>query len=154
MAARLALGFGLPDQAVAIARRAGVGGLVLADAGWPVSVVPPPGPVEPAVILGLIRQESSFDTAAASPVGARGLMQLMPDTAREVAQQLGDDLRLVSLTGDPRENVRLGDSYLQGLLDRFGGFLPLAFAAYNAGPARVEQWLAANGDPRGGGAIE
>ncbi len=153
MAARLALGFGLPDQAVAIARRAGVGGLVLADAGWPTSVVPPPGPVEPAVILGLIRQESSFDTAAASPVGARGLMQLMPDTAREVALQLGDDLQLVSLTGDPRENVRLGDSYLQNLLDRFSGFLPLALSAYNAGAARVEQWLTANGDPRGGGAI-
>ncbi len=152
MAARLALGLGLPETAVAIARQASVGGLVLADAGWPQTITPPSGPVEPAVVLGLIRQESSFEADAASPAGARGLMQLMPATARLVARQLGQSIRLVSLTEDPAENVRLGDAYLAGLIDRFGGSLPLAIAAYNAGPASVVRWLAANGDPRPAGA--
>ncbi|HTW27514.1 MAG TPA: lytic transglycosylase domain-containing protein [Acetobacteraceae bacterium] len=148
MAAWLALGLGLPDQAVAIARRAGVDGLILADVGWPDRIEPPDGPVERAVTLGLIRQESSFNTAAFSPSGARGLMQLMPATAQDVAHHLGLSVSLVSLTADPDENMRLGTSYFETLLQQFGGSLPLAIAAYNAGPNRVQEWLATNGDPR------
>jgi soluble lytic murein transglycosylase len=150
MAARLALGFGLPDQAVAIARHAGRDGLILADTGWPTTVTPPAGPVEPAVTLGVIRQESGFDVNAASPAGARGLMQLMPGTAADMARQLGVQPSLVSLTGDPQENMKLGTTYLQGLLDRFGGSLALALAAYNAGPGHVLDWLTTIGDPRAG----
>ena len=73
LAARLAAGFGMPQTAVAIARRAGLEGVVLLDAGWPDPVtLPPGGGVEPALALGIIRQESSFDTTTISPAGARG----------------------------------------------------------------------------------
>jgi soluble lytic murein transglycosylase len=87
-----------------------------------------------------------------SPSGARGLMQLMPFTATTVAKQIGVGNSLVSLTRDPAHNMRLGSAYLEEMLQRFGGSLPLAVAAYNAGPERVEQWLAQNGDPRAGAA--
>lgn len=148
MAARLALSLGLPDQAVAIARRAGRDGLMLPDAGWPLAVDPPDGTVEPAVTLGLIRQESSFDIQAGSPVGAQGLMQLMPATAAGVARRLNEAMNVPALTSDPAYNMRLGTAYLQALMDQFGGALPLALAAYNAGPSRVLDWIAAYGDPR------
>ena len=147
LAAGLATRLGLPDQAVAIARRAGRDGLVLPEAGWPVAVEPPAGAVEAAVVLGLVRQESSFDLQAVSPAGARGLMQLMPATAAGVAQRLGEPASLNALTADAAYNMRLGTDYLRGLLDRFDGALPLALAGYNAGPSRVAEWLAAHGDP-------
>ncbi len=148
LAARLAVGFGLPDLAVAISRRAGRDGVVMAEAGWPAAVDPPPGSVEPALALGLIRQESNFNTEALSPVGARGLMQLMPNTATAVARRLGDTkVNLTALSTDPAYNMRLGTAYLGGLLDQFGGAMPYAVAGYNAGPSRVADWLASNGDP-------
>ncbi len=145
MTARLSLSLGLPDQAVALARRAGRDGLVLPDAGWPIPVEPPAGAIEPAVLLGLMRQESSFDDQAVSPSGARGLMQLMPGTAADMIRRIGETVPYT----DPQANMRLGTAYLQGLLDQFGA-LPLALAAYNAGPRRVNEWLTANGDPRTG----
>ncbi len=148
---RLALGLGLPDVAVAIARAAGRGGGALPEAGWPLPLDPPPGTLDPAVTLGLIRQESSFDVGAASPAGARGLMQLMPATAESVARRIGEQTSLVALTTDAAHNMRLGTAYLRAMLDQFGGSLPLAVAAYNAGPNRVSAWLAASGDPRAGG---
>ena len=150
MAARMALGLGLPDQAVAIARRAGRDGLMLPEAGWPTPVDPPDAAVEPAVTLGLIRQESSFDVQAGSPAGAQGLMQLMPATAASVARRLNEGVSLPALTTDAAYNMRLGTAYLQGLLDQFGGALPLALAGYNAGPSRVLDWIAGYGDPRTG----
>ncbi len=146
LAARLALSLGLPQDAVAAARLAGRDGQALPDSGWPVAVAPPPG-VPPAITLGLVRQESSFDAEAASPAGARGLMQLMPATARAQAQRLGQPVSLPALTADPAYNLRLGTAFLAGLLTRYGGVLPYAAAAYNAGPGRVDEWLATNGDP-------
>jgi len=150
LTARLALRLGLPDTAVFVARRMGRDGLALPEAGWPIAAEPPAEPIDPAVTLGLIRQESSFDIGAVSPSGARGLMQLMPFTAQTVARQVGVGTSLVSLTADPAHNMRLGTTYLQQMLDRFDGSLPLAVAAYNAGPHRVDQWLPENGDPRAG----
>ena len=148
LAARLAVGFGLPDLAVAIARRAGTSGVMLAEAGWPVAVDPPKGMVEPALALGLIRQESNFNTEAMSPVGARGLMQIMPGTAKAVAHRLGEaTVNLPALSTDPAYNMRLGTAYLGDLLEQFGGAVPYAVAGYNAGPGRVADWLATNGDP-------
>jgi soluble lytic murein transglycosylase len=149
LAARIATGYGMPDLAVAIARRAGRDGIMLPEAGWPVPVAPPSGSVEPALALGIMRQESNFDTQAASPVGARGLMQLMPATAQAVARRLGDPAVMGALA-DPAVNMRLGTAYLGGLLDQFGGVMPYAVAGYNAGPSRVTDWLASNGDPAGG----
>ena len=152
LAGRLALGFGLPDVAVTLARRAGRDGLTMLQTGWPAAAEVPPGAgVESALALGIIRQESSFDTSTISPAGARGLMQLMPGTAAQVARKLGMQVALAALTGDPHANVALGCAYLSGLLDRFGASIPLAVAAYNAGPSRVDTWLAANGDPRAEG---
>ncbi len=150
MAARMALALGLPDQAVAIARRAGRDGLMLPEAGWPIAVEPPDAAVEPAVTLGLIRQESSFDIQAGSPAGAQGLMQIMPATAASVAQRLNEAVSLPALTADAAYNMRLGTAYFQALLDQFGGALPLALAGYNAGPSRVLDWVAGYGDPRTG----
>ena len=151
IAARLAGGFGMPETAVAIARRAGREGQVLLDAGWPQAASLPPGTgVEPALALAIMRQESSFDPTTVSPAGAQGLMQLLPGTAALVARQIGYRLPLPSLTANTGANMRLGTAYLHGLMQKFDGCTPLAVAAYNAGPSRVQQWLAENGDPRQG----
>jgi soluble lytic murein transglycosylase len=155
LSARLAIGLGLPQTAIFIARRAGAQGLMLPNSGWPVPVTVPPdeGLPEP-LVLGLIRQESSFDTAVVSPSGARGLMQLMPGTAKDVAREIGAPVAVATLTVDTDYNMRLGTHYLRAMLDRFGGCTPLAIAAYNAGPGRVQQWLAANGDPCHAGGVD
>jgi soluble lytic murein transglycosylase len=149
LVARLASGFGMPQVAVALARRAGRDGLMQIDTGWPeAAAIPPDIGLDPALGLGIIRQESSFDTTTTSPAGARGLMQLMPGTAALVAKQLGISAPLPALTADPSLNVRLGSAYLKGLLDQFGGVVPFAVAGYNAGPGRVGEWTGAYGDPR------
>jgi len=121
----------------------------MADYLFPVISLPAGGKVEPAFVLGLIRQESAFNAQAVSPAGAMGLMQLMPDTARQIGKQIKvakfQDGRL---TADPKFNVTLGRAYLDKLVDRFGGSYVLATAAYNAGPNRVRQWMDTYGDPR------
>ena len=152
LTARYASALNLPEMAVFIARRMGRDGVPLPEAGWPMPVEPPStqSQVTAALALGIMRQESSFETAVVSPAGARGLMQLMPATAQIVARQTGEGTSLTMLTGDPQHNMRLGTVYLAGLIDRFGGSLPLAIAGYNAGPGRVDTWLADNGDPRPG----
>ncbi|MGE0222965.1 MAG: transglycosylase SLT domain-containing protein [Acetobacteraceae bacterium] len=154
LAAALALRVGLPDMAVFIGRRMGRDGGALPESGWPMPYEPPTD-FDPAIALGVMRQESSFDIRAVSTSGARGLMQLMPFTARDVAKKLGIATSLPMLTSDPSHNMRLGTSYLRDMLARFDGSLPLAVAAYNAGPSRVEQWVTENGDPRvAGGPID
>jgi soluble lytic murein transglycosylase len=149
LTAAFALSAGMPDGAVFVARRMGRDGLVLPHAGWPVPYSPAEPP-DPAFSLGIMRQESSFDIGAVSPSGARGLMQLMPPTAQTVARQLGIPVSIPALTSDAASNIRLGTAYLQEVLTQFDNCLPLAAAAYNAGPHRVAQWLADNGDPRTG----
>ncbi len=149
LAAAFALRVGMPDGAVFVARRMGRDGLALPDAGWP-APYDPASPPDPAFSLAIMRQESSFDVAAISASGARGLMQLMPPTAQSVAKQLGIPVSLPALTSDASHNIRLGTAYLQEVLSRFDGNVPLAAAAYNAGPHRVAQWLDDNGDPRTG----
>jgi soluble lytic murein transglycosylase len=149
MVGQLALGFEVPSAAVGVARLAGLHGTMLVGPGWPIPFQPPSNAgVEPAVALGLIRQESSFDVGAESPAGALGLMQLMPATARLVAQQQGVGLAPGQLTEDPDVNMTLGTAYFAGLLAHFDDCLPLAIAGYNAGPNRVDQWLGQNGDFR------
>ena len=153
LAASLADRLGLPDVAVAIARLAGRHGLVLPEAGWPRPYAPPSSPVlPPGLALAVIRQESSFDAQITSPAGARGLMQLTSGTARDTARGLGrPELAPGSGSGnslfDPEVNLTLGTAYMAGLLNRFGGVVPYAVAAYNAGPHRVDRWLGENGDP-------
>lgn len=95
--------------------------------------------LESAYVYGLIRQESRFITDVRSAVGASGLMQLMPATARWTARKIGLDYR-PSMIDDPQVNLRLGTAYLKLLLDDFEGAQPLAIASYNAGPNRPRRW--------------
>jgi soluble lytic murein transglycosylase-like protein len=104
--------------------------------------------LDAALVAALIRQESSFDDGAISRAGARGLMQLMPATARLVARKIKLPYRRADLIEDPSYNMTLGRAYLGQLLDEFEGSTALALAAYNAGPHRVARWIAAFGDPR------
>jgi soluble lytic murein transglycosylase-like protein len=97
--------------------------------------------LDPMLILGVIRQESAFNSRAVSRSDARGLMQLLPSTGREVSQRLGLEAFRDDLLFDPRMNVRLGAQYLGRLADTHRGSLILALTAYNAGPARVKRWL-------------
>ena len=96
---------------------------------------------------GITRQESSFDRNAVSHAGARGLMQLMPGTAREQAGKLGIAYSS-SQVHDPAVNVMLGSAYFQRMLNTWNGSVPLAVASYNAGPGNVRKWINAYGDPR------
>jgi soluble lytic murein transglycosylase len=99
---------------------------------------------------GITRQESSFDRSAVSHAGARGMMQLMPGTAREQAGKMGMGYDGYRLTSDPNYNVMLGSAYFSRLLNNWGGNVPLAVASYNAGSGNVRKWVNAYGDPRSG----
>jgi soluble lytic murein transglycosylase len=105
-------------------------------------------PVEWALVHALIRQESRYEIDAMSPVGARGLMQLMPRTAKEVAAKARMKHDVKWLTTQPGHNVALGSRYLQQLLNKYDGNYAMALAAYNAGPSRVYKWVEEFGDPR------
>ena len=102
------------------------------------------------MVHAIARQESEFDRNRVSHAGARGMMQLMPGTAREEAGKIGVRYMSANLTESPSYNIRLGDAHFARLMDRYGGAYPLAIAAYNAGPGRVNEWLRLNGDPRTG----
>jgi soluble lytic murein transglycosylase len=105
---------------------------------------------EMALVLGLSRQESEFNPEARSHAGARGLMQLMPSTARITARRLGVPYETDWLTEDPSYNTQLGRYHLGELLDRFDGSYIMTIAAYNAGAHRVDRWVREYGDPRSG----
>ena len=103
--------------------------------------------LEPAYVYGLIRQESRFIMDARSVVGASGLMQVMPATARWTAKKIGmSDFTPAKLT-DRDTNIAIGTGYLKLVLDSFQGSMPLAAAAYNAGPSRARTWRGASGAP-------
>ena len=103
------------------------------------------------MVHAISRQESQFAMNAVSHAGARGLMQLMPSTAREQAGKLGLAYDPQALTTDAGYNLTLGGGYYGRMMDYFGGSYPLAVAAYNAGAGNVNKWLRLNGDPRTGG---
>lgn len=150
-AAELASELGRYYDAVKIAKDATNKGLFLTAQAYPVIADKLRGiDTEWALVHGLIRQESVFDFEARSPAGALGLMQLMPATAAETARKLGIQHSNIWLTSKPEHNIRLGTTYLQQMLDRYQGAYPMAIAAYNAGPGRVDKWLQIYGDPRNG----
>lgn len=150
LAAQLAANLGRDDLAVIVARRVWRDGVVLSQSGYPrLPSSALTGLAEPALVHSITRQESNFAPGAMSKVGARGLMQLMPATAKQTAQKLGLPFVEARLTQDPSYNVQLGQAYLGTVVDQFGGHYPFAIAAYNAGPGRVRQWLREMGDPRG-----
>ncbi len=150
MVAELARETGRRDLAVNLADAAGADGLDgFIVQGYP--TLPTPPGTDWTMVHAIARQESQFAQNAISHAGARGLMQLMPGTAREEAGKAGVTYMEASLINDAGYNVQLGSNHIQRLIARYNGSYPLAIAAYNAGPGRVNQWLRENGDPRSGG---
>lgn len=132
-----------------LAKRAANAGGVLVRAYYPLPDLNPEGLVVPEELaLSIARRESEFDPAVVSPVGARGMMQLMPETAKMMAKKLGETYDLKRLTTDPSYNVRLGSEYLAKLEEEFGTSPVLVAAGYNAGPGRPRRWITERGDPR------
>ncbi|MBO9711845.1 lytic transglycosylase domain-containing protein [Sphingomonas sp.] len=151
LAAELSRVIGRPDLGVMVGRSALENGLSdYTAAGYPSVRVPAEQQDYWTMIHAIARQESMFDRSAVSHAGARGLMQLMPGTAREVSGRLGLAYDRDSLTRDTDYNIQLGSSYFKRMFGLYGSY-PLAIAAYNAGPGNVNKWLAAYGDPRTGG---
>ena len=149
MLASLAEAQGRIDLAIAVAKRSIEAGTPLMVHGYPITALPNGGTAERSLLFAIVRQESAFSPEAMSRVGARGLMQLMPATAAGVASKLQLPYSVDRLTSDGVYNLTLGRSYIERLIDDFGGSYPLAIAAYNAGPGRIKQWLREFGDPRG-----
>jgi soluble lytic murein transglycosylase len=149
MLASVAETAGRIDVAIAVARKAIDAGMPLMVHGYPVTTVPSGGTTERSLIFAIVRQESAFATDAKSGVGARGLMQLMPGTAANMATKLQLPYSVDRLSSDGMYNMTLGRAYMEKMIEDFGGSYALAIAAYNAGPGRVRQWLNEFGDPRG-----
>jgi soluble lytic murein transglycosylase len=149
MVADLARQTGLNEMAVVAGMTAGEHGLSgFERLGFP--TVETHAGANWTMVHAIARQESEFDRNRRSHAGALGMMQLMPGTAREEAGKIGVQYLSADLTGSPSYNIRLGDAHFARLMDRYGGAYPLAIAAYNAGPGRVNEWLRLNGDPRTG----
>jgi soluble lytic murein transglycosylase len=150
LAAELARMLSRPDLAVMVGRSAllnGVSDYTLT--GFPTVNIPATATGSWSIAHGIMRQESQFDRALISRVGARGVMQLMPGTGREQAGKLGVAWDSGMLLSSTDYNIQLGTAYFQRLYNIYGSY-PLAVAAYNAGGGNVNKWLAANGDPRTG----
>lgn len=145
----LALELDEPHIALMLAKQAAREGLEMYATYFPIST--PAGmdlPVAEEFALSIARRESEFDPVVVSPVGARGLMQLMPGTAKEVAREIGEDYAQGRLRTDPEYNARLGAAYLAGLSKRYDGNPVLMSIGYNAGPTRANRWQEAYGNPR------
>lgn len=147
LTARLATEIGRRDFAVRAGRKAYRAGSPLPEIAYPVISIKGDHP-EQALLHAIVRQESNFDAAAVSHAGARGLMQLMPRTARGVARQLRVRFSRNRLTRDKNYNIRLGQAYLGQMLNKFDGSYILAIASYNAGPSAAARWVRQYGDPR------
>ena len=148
--------WGFREIGLRIAKEESYSGTMMFEYTYPVIELPAyrgPSPApEPALVLGLIRQETEFDPSAVSGPGARGLMQLMPEAAEKAAQKAGLAYRPFDLLADPAYNIELGMSELSDEIAYWGGSYVLAAASYNAGKHNVEKWIAAFGDPRRPGA--
>ena len=152
LAAELSTNIGRFDFAIQIAKFASYEKRFLNEYNYPIISTPKyingrkiP---ENAFILSIIRQESEFDLSANSHAGAKGLMQLMPYTAKLVAKQAKLPYVKSKLTTDPEYNINLGSHYIAGLILNYDGAYPFAIAAYNAGPKRVKYWKRINKDPQ------
>ncbi|MEQ9641720.1 MAG: lytic transglycosylase domain-containing protein [Alphaproteobacteria bacterium] len=147
MVGQLAIAVGRYDLAVRAGKNATRKGDLFVDVAYPRLGIQSDA-VEEALVHAVGRQESEFNVEAVSHAGARGLMQLMPATAKHVARQLRVPYRKAALTGNPAYNARLGAAYLRELIEDYNGSYVLALAAYNAGPGRVQRWIRDFGDPR------
>lgn len=148
LSSELSRTLGRPDLGVMVGRSALQNGLSeYSTVGYPNVRVPAASEDDWTMIYAIARQESQFNRAAISGAGARGLMQLMPGTARDTATKLGLGYDATALTTDTDYNIMVGSSYFRHMFSLYGSY-PLAVAAYNAGPGNVNKWLRANGDPR------
>lgn len=148
---KLANDIGRPDYAISVAKRASQRGTELTEINWPTNGARADRtPIEKALVFAIMRQESAFASDAISSAGARGLMQLMPATAKYVSRSLNVNYSKYLLTEDPNYNALIGSSYLSSLVDKFNGSYVLAIASYNAGPNNVRKWIETWGDPRSG----
>lgn len=143
-AAELGIAMGRRDYGVKAAKEAIRRNYVLTQASYPYYQLNFKPTIEQPVIWAITRQESEFDPYAGSSVGAQGLMQLMPGTAKEVARKNGLGYSPNRLS-EPLYNLYLGSYYINQMVGQFDGSYVAAIAAYNAGPGRVRQWLDANG---------
>ncbi len=143
---------GYREAAVRVAKQASYNNILYLPFTHPVISVPayhgPGSGPEPALVLGLIRQETEFDATAVSAPGAQGIMQIMPAGARHDATLAGVPYRPNDLLTDVTYNMQLGMAEFGSYLGDWGGSLVLSMAAYNAGPTNARKWVANNGDPR------
>ena len=154
MLAHLAEALGDTQTAIRIAKT-GIGrGMNLLYYAYPVhrlpAYTPLRQPVETAFILGLARQESEFNTVAMSGAGARGILQVMPMTARHICRDYKLKCDITRLMKDSAYNTMLGSAYVADRIAEFSGSYVLALASYNAGPGRAREWISEFGDPRSG----
>ena len=141
-----------PHLAVMVSKRAARRGLILYSAYYPLHPLAEMQlPMAPEMSLAIARRESEFDPIVISSVGARGLMQIMPATGEQVAQDMGIGPRHATdrLIAEPDYNARIGATYLAQLAGELGGNVVMMSAGYNAGPSRPRRWVRQNGDPRG-----
>jgi soluble lytic murein transglycosylase len=132
-----------------IAKEAAKRGIILPKPYFPVTKLAAFSKSVPAeVAMSIARRESELKPDAISPAGARGLMQIMPATAKDVAKKIDVAYAKDRLTQDWEYNATLGTAYLGDLIQKYDGSYVLAFAAYNAGPHRVTEWIELYGDPR------
>jgi len=152
MVAYVAQELGDPQMSLRIGKVAVAKGQNLLTYAYPVSSFPSYKPLrnppELALLLGLARQETEFDSGIVSGAGAKGLLQIMPGTARHVCHDYKITCHLSRLVSDKRYNVTLASAYIADRMDDFGGSYVLGLAGYNAGPGRARQWIKENGDPR------
>lgn len=138
--------------ALKVGKIAGARGIDVGALSHPLGVIPDSANISgsgKALAYAIARQESEFNIGAVSSAGARGLLQLMPGTAKQLAKKAGMTFSPERLTSDAGYNATLGAAFLGEQLDRFNGSYVLTFAGYNAGPNRASQWVAKYGDPRG-----
>ncbi|WP_431297846.1 lytic transglycosylase domain-containing protein [Tabrizicola sp. BL-A-41-H6] len=147
--ADMALAIEEPHIAVLVGKFAAERGLILPRAYYPVPAFVPDGlKVSRALALAIARRESEFDPAARSSADARGLMQVLPGTAKHMADKLGKPFEAGRLFSDPAYNVAMGAAYLAEMADEFGPSVALIASGYNAGPGRPRRWITEFGDPR------
>lgn len=147
--ADMALAWGEPHLALLVAKQAAERGLILPHAYYPIPEFVPDGlSVSRALALSISRRESEFDPAARSSADARGLMQVLPGTAKLMAAKLGKSFDASKLIADPAYNVTMGSAYLAEMVEEFGPSIALIASGYNAGPGRPRRWIGEFGDPR------
>jgi soluble lytic murein transglycosylase len=147
--ADMTLDWGEPHLALLVAKAAAERGLILPHAYYPTPGFVPDGlKVSRALALSIARRESEFDPTARSSADARGLMQVLPGTAKQMAKKLGKDFDATKLFSDPAYNVTMGAAYLSEMAEEFGPSIALIASGYNAGPGRPRRWIGEFGDPR------